>query len=289
MSTTQEDPRVEAAVEAALAKQIPHILRLEKFLAPSILIWTALIAIGVLPAAIWAGKKVLQEIQEQAASDAVGKSTQIKGIQSWISGISTNLDKTFQSQVDSASVKRLRFGCAKDGEIAVGFQPCKAMYTPSGLEQAIDDQTIIIVANPERQMVRLDIVIQEVPPAMQKMVLQLVTGAPPVGGNADNARVQRLVLAPEQLPEPGSRDYLVDGRLALYSTLGALRASVNLTPSLMKAQLSGPLQVRFELQQPVKGKPDQYERTSGGERLVVRTITSVYHRIPSVAVAEAPK
>lgn len=292
----KDDPRFAEAVGAVLEARLPHLVRAERYLSGTVLIFSLLSTLGVLVIAMWAARIIWQKDQEEYIKATVQKleedSTGPVGLLSTnFTNMSKTLNATFETQVDSATFKALRFGCTPPSVPATtGFPVCSNTNARAGLFQALDDQTILLVANPAKQIVRLDISLYPVDKIdkLEPLFLQIYAEPPPMHATPNSARAL-LVLKPEQLGANGG-ELLQDGRLRLVSPSGPIQAAINLTPSLQERALAGPMQLRFAAvreQQATaaaasSGASKTYEPATGTELFFVRTITSAYHSIPAV-------
>jgi hypothetical protein len=295
----KDDARFVEAVGAVLEKRIPHVVQVERFLSTTVLVVTALSAFGLLALAAWAGRVVWQKDQEEYIKATIRKVEEdptgpVGSLSTSFNNMSKTLGSTFESQVDSATFKVLRFGCTPPNAQGVaGFPACASTAAAAGMFQSADDQTILFVANPATQVVRLDISVYAIGDneRLIPLLLQVYAEPPAVRATSNSAR-KTVCLRPEQLGS-GSGELLQDGRLRLVISSGVIQqASIDLTPSLKELKLSGPIQLRFAA---VKEDPTSrsesacsgdgskvYGPATGTELFFVRTITSAYHRIPAI-------
>ncbi|HEX7441546.1 MAG TPA: hypothetical protein VF319_15770 [Caldimonas sp.] len=297
VAINNDDPRFAEAVGAVLEARLPHLVSAERYLSKTVLIFSLLSTLGVLVIAMWAARIVWQKDQEEYIKATVQKLEEdstgpVGHLTADFTNMSKTLSATFETQVDSATFKALRFGCTPPSVPATtGFPVCSNTNARAGLFQALDDQTILLVANPSTQIVRLDISLYPVDKIdkLEPLFLQIYAEPPPMHATPNSVRAL-LALKPEQLGANGG-ELLQDGRLRLVSpSSGPMQAAIDLTPSLRERALSGPMQLRFaavrEQQAPAAAASSSaskgYEPATGTELFFVRTITSAYHRIPAV-------
>jgi hypothetical protein len=282
-TTTVPGADFDAKLSAALEKQIPQLLKAERFLTAPIAALIILGGLGAFSLGGWALKIVLEKQESDYVRKMVDEyqaqpKSALNLLSANVNKISTTLNATFESQVDSASFKALRFGCTLPGVREVGFPTCNGSLAPGGLVQALEDQTILLVANPKRQIVHLDVSVYPVDNVknLEPILLHMFVEAPPVRATAENAR-RPISLEPDQLGAHG-QEFLQDGRLRLFSgSSGGLGASIDLTPSLAKLGMVGPIQLRFAAER--RADDGSYGPAAGRELFFLRTITYAYHKI----------
>jgi len=293
----KDDPRFVEAVGAVIEKRLPHLARTEKFLTTTIVVATLLSTVGLLSIGGWAAKIAWQREQEGYIKATVEKLEQdssgpVGMLSTNLTNMARTLNATFETQVDSATFKALRFGCTPPNAPATpGFPVCRSTVAGAGLFQALDDQSILLIANPSKQIVHLDLSVYPIDKIekLEPLLLQIYAEPPPLRATPGSVRAAPLYLKAEQLG-PNGGDVLQDGRLRVVPSSGVIQASINLTPSLQERGLSGAMQLRFVVVKEQEAAAaasagdasKAYGATSGTELFFVRTITSAYHSIPAV-------
>lgn len=268
--------------------------------------------LGVFSLAGWAGRIIWQKTQEDylASIEAKVKTTidqaekasesPVNQLSSNVTNMSKTLVSTFESQVDSATFKILRFGCSPKGTTVGNRVPaCTAVADPANVFQAVEDQTILFVANPAKQIVRLDIALAPIDrlEILEPLLLQLYAEPPPMrdDGSGSAGRGPLLLKATDLIDEASGRGVLQDGRLRLATSGLPMQVSINLTSALAERNLAGPIRLRFVVMKEAPGSggasgapaagaasATSYVQASGQSIFFLRTITSAHHRIPLV-------
>jgi hypothetical protein len=300
---SKDDARFVKEVDGVLEQRLPNLVRLEKYLSIFVLVATLLGALAALGLAVWAGRILWQREQEDYIKTTVRTLEQDASgplglLSKSVSNMSKTLSSTFETQVDSATFKVLKFGCAAGPAAeATGIRRCSTTKSLAGALQAQEDQTILLVANPKQQIVRLDLSlypIRDVGP-LEPLLLQIYAEPPPMRADGRTTRTM-LSLKPSQVG-PNESEFVQDGRLRLIGpSLGSLRATIDLTPALVNLQITGPILLRFVVTKESTERLTEvpassaalkaYDTTSGTEVFFVRTIISAYHKLPDTVASK---
>lgn len=293
----EKDARFKEAVATVVEGRLPHLWAIEKYLSAGVIVFTLLVSVGVLGLATWAAQVLWRSHEETFIKESLAKEERdpsgfVSRISSNVQNMSKTLNTTFESQVDSATFKILTFGCATTRSAdTTGFPDCDATGAKAVQIQVLDDKTILLVANPGRQRIQLDLSVcpVDVVSKLEPLYLQIIAEPPPLRATQNSRGRKPLSLLPKQLRDKGG-EIIQDGFIRLVSDSSTLtEASIDLTPSLKDLNFSGPIELRFEVwkeRTPTPGagpSPEgKYEPASGKELFFLRTLTSTYHSIPQV-------
>jgi hypothetical protein len=300
-----KDARFNEAVAAVMAARMPNLWAIEKYLSTGVIVATLLLSIGIVGLGTWAAKILWRSSEEAFIKASISREENdpagfVSRISTNVTNMSKTLNTTFESQVDSATFKILTFGCATTRSAdTTGFPPCDATSAKAVQFQALDDQTILLVANPDRQIIHLDLSVYPVDTVskLEPLYLQVIAEPPPLRATKDGRGRKPLLISPAQLRDKGG-DIIQDGYIRLVSdAAGVTEASIDLTPSLKDLHFSGPIELRFAViheRIPAAGevlaRDQKYEPASGKELFFVRTLTSAFHSIPQVdTLAQQPR
>jgi hypothetical protein len=280
----ERDENFGSAVGAIVEKRFPNIARLDRFLSIPIAVVALLAGLGLLSLGAWAAKIVWEDTQNRQIAEALKKLG--KEPDSPLGALSVKyerMSKTFESQVDSAAFKILRFGCTKPNTPKrQGFPECSADRAAE--IQLADDQQILFVANPAQQIVRLDLSLLNIDAIdrLEGLSLRIYAEPPPILASKSIARGE-ILLKPAHVSSTNGTAILEQGRLRLAPPSGLLQASIDLTPSLKEKAWTGPIQLRFSAG--IQKDNGRVDPATGTELFLIRSITSAYHSLPAVEVS----
>jgi len=290
IAISKDDPRFANEVDEVLQAKLPHIVKLERYLNWAVAVWTILGGIGLLGVAGWGASIVFKKLQDESVDTAVKTrlaepTGPVAKIAARMSNMSKTLNSTFETQVDSASFKVLKFGCTLPKAPPMpGVRPCAGPSLPEAL--LIEERSVSFVASPGKQTVQLDI--QLIPGStadLEPLLLEIrAQSAPTAPESSGSGTGHLLMLKPAQLMV--GKQYLQDGRLRLHSVTSIWSVSIDLTPSLQPLELDRATQLRFIVvrEVPAQGAgssgPPKYAQTRDLDVFLLRTVTSAYHRIP---------
>ncbi len=282
-NSSASDSLMDQRVARAVEKQLPHLIKIERYITVPIVVWGLVSSLGLLGVGAWGAKIVWDKMRDQEVQDAARSAKTIlespdgsvTRLSSNLSNIATTLDKTFGSQVDSASFKLLRFGCTRPG-IAPDedFPSCQTLAGKAAEFRALNNVTLFFVASPKHQTVRLELSVYSIDgaPQLENLVLQIYLQPPSIHQALVSAR-QPLLLSPDDVTSTSG--FVQDGRLLISNGEKTLDATVDLT-RFIDADAGNTHELRFVV---LRADGKGYTEAPGTARFYIRSVIFAYHRL----------
>jgi hypothetical protein len=289
IEVSKEDARFVAEVNAVIKQAIPNVVKVERYLSVPVLAFSLLASVGILGLAGWGAKIVWEKHLKGVVKSVVDeldndlKRPTSVAIQD-LASMSKTFDSTFETHVDSAVYKVLRFGCNRELKLTNDFPACNAISRRDVLFQAREDLSIPFVANLKQQKVQLELSVYPVDPAdsLAQVQLELYLDPAFVRTQQKPGRV-RIELRPDEVKSEGN--FVQDGKLDVNNGAQLLAASVDLSKVLERTKLgaSGHAHtLRFQAS-------SEDPAFDGAPRFYVRTIVFAHHRFVRQAASQEKK
>jgi hypothetical protein len=293
---SSDSDSLDQQVARAVEKQLPHLIKIERYLTVPIVIWGLVSSIGLLGIGAWGAKIVWDQMRDQEVKDAAHSAQiileapdgSVTRLSSNVSKIASSLDKTFGSQVDSASFKLLRFGCNLPNiKPEAGFPSCAALAEKGERFRAEQDLTIFFVATPKHQTIKLELSLYPIDALASLeepvLLLQIYLQPPSVRPGTASSR-QPLLLLPADVKS--TSEFVQDGRLLLSNGEKTLDAAIDLTRFIDADSSGSTHELRFVA---VRADGKEYKEAPGTARFYVESVIFAHHRLDALQAIEKTK